>query len=93
LFVVRSVRRALSFVAGRDPELLRFNLGLLAMCAGNAPVFAGAAQIYGDPFVLFMLGTCMGFVLAGPRLVELRDQAQARRAAAPAQLQSMPRTR
>lgn len=78
--VLRSVRRSLSNVAARDPELLRFNLGLLALCAGNAPVFAGAAQIYGDPFVLFMLGSCMGFVLAGPRVAALRERDAARRA-------------
>jgi hypothetical protein len=81
LLILGSIRRALAVVAKSDPELLRINLGLLAFVAGNVPVFAGASQIYGDPFVLFMLGSCLGFVLAGPRLVDLRAQAEARRAA------------
>jgi hypothetical protein len=81
LLVMRSLRRSLAAVAKADPELLRLNLGLLAFAAGNVPVFAGAAQIYGDPFVLFMLGSCLGFVLAGPRLVDLRAKAAARRVA------------
>jgi len=81
LLVMRSLRRSLAVVAKADPELLRLNLGLLAFAAGNVPVFAGAAQIYGDPFVLFMLGSCLGFVLAGPRLIDLRAKAAARRVA------------
>jgi hypothetical protein len=85
LLIARSLRRALAVVAKADPELLRLNLGLLAFVAGNVPVFAGASQIYGDPFVLFILGSCLGFVLAGPRLVELRARTAARRAAMEAQ--------
>jgi hypothetical protein len=80
--IARAVRRALAVVARADPELLRINLGLLAFAAGNVPVFAGASQIYGDPFVLFILGSCVGFVLAGPRLIELRARAAARQASA-----------
>lgn len=89
LFVVRRVRQVLSEVANRDPDLLRFCLGLLAFCAGNVPVFAGAAQIYGDPFVLFILGTCMGFVLAGPRVIDLRQRALSAKVAPP-QLSPVP---
>ena len=77
--ILRSLRHALATTAKADPELLRLNVGLLAFVAGNVPVFSGASQIYGDPFVLFMLGSCVGFVLSGPRVTNLRARAAARR--------------
>lgn len=80
LLIARSLRSALAVVAKTDAAIVRLNLGLLAFVAGNVPIFAGASQIYGDPFVLFMLGSCLGFVLAGPRLIELRARAKARQA-------------
>lgn len=80
LLIARSLRRALAVAAQTDPELLRLNLGLLSLVVGNVPVFAGASQVYGDPFVLFILGSCLGFVLAGPRLIQLRARAALRRA-------------
>ncbi|MEZ5582505.1 MAG: hypothetical protein R3F37_06910 [Candidatus Competibacteraceae bacterium] len=43
--------------------------GLVAFLAANFAVFTSAAQIYGDPFVLLILGSCAGFVLAAPRLL------------------------
>lgn len=80
--VAHSVRQSVRVVVrSGDHVLLRVNLGLLAFCAANVPVFVGASQIYGDPFVLFVLGSCIGFVLAGPRLVDLKARAAARRAA------------
>jgi hypothetical protein len=51
--------------------------GMVAFCAANVPVFLGASQIYGDPFVLTMIGSFLGFVLAAPRLEEVRRSAVA----------------
>jgi hypothetical protein len=48
--------------------------------AANIPVFVGASQIYGDPFVLILLGSYLGFVFASPRSREL---ARARHASQP----------
>ncbi|MGE4070529.1 MAG: hypothetical protein AB7E72_05085 [Lysobacterales bacterium] len=71
--VARQVRRAIGLAAAADPRLLKMCLGLLAFVAANVPVFIGASQIYGDPFVLIMLGSMLGFVLAVPRILRLRE--------------------
>ncbi|MDH3255741.1 MAG: hypothetical protein OEM62_12160, partial [Acidobacteriota bacterium] len=42
------------------------SLGLLALLGAQIPTFMVAAQIYGDPFVLIVLGLLLGFVLAFP---------------------------
>jgi hypothetical protein len=68
LLVSRNVRRALDVVAARDSRLFLLSAGLVAFCAANVPVFLGASQIYGDPFVLTLLGSFLGFVLAAPRV-------------------------
>lgn len=80
IFLAKAIRRALARVAAEDHELARLNIGLLAICVGNIPVFIGASQIYGDPFVLFMLGTMVGFILAGPRILALRARRNAQMA-------------
>ena len=46
--------------------------GLVAMLVGNAFVFATAHQIFGDPFVLSLLGFFIGFVLAVPKMLPAR---------------------
>jgi hypothetical protein len=72
ILVGRNVRRTLDFVAARDQKLLALSAGMVAFCAANVPVFVGASQIYGDPFVLMLLGSFLGFVLAAPRLEQAR---------------------
>ena len=52
------------------------NLGLIAFLAANLPNFAVASQIYGDPFVLSVLGLTAGFVLASPSVLQSHLQAQ-----------------
>jgi hypothetical protein len=42
--------------------------GLVAILVANAFVFITAHQIFGDLFVLSLLGFFMGFVLAAPRM-------------------------
>ncbi|MEO1002593.1 MAG: hypothetical protein AAFX65_05715 [Cyanobacteria bacterium J06638_7] len=55
--------------------------GLTAFVAANIPVFLVASQIYGDPFVLLILGLSVGVILASPhlipRLISLPQQAAA----------------
>jgi hypothetical protein len=72
VLVARNVARILNLVATRDARLLALCLGLVAFCAANIPVFLGASQIYGDPFVLMLLGSFLGFVLAVPRLEQVQ---------------------
>ena len=42
------------------------------MLVANAFVFVTAHQIFGDPFVLSLLGFLIGFVMAVPRMVPVR---------------------
>lgn len=51
-----------------SPELAALRYGLLAFLGANAVGFVVASQVYGDLFVLLLLGWCVGFVLAIPRL-------------------------
>lgn len=51
-------------------SLANLVFGLTAFLAANLAVFTSAAQIYGDPFVLIILGLCAGFVFAAPKLVQ-----------------------
>jgi len=50
--------------------------GMTAFLAANAVIFVSAHQVFGDPFVLLMLGWLLGFTLATPWLdKEAADQA------------------
>jgi hypothetical protein len=51
-----------------SPELAALRYGLLAFLGANAVTFIVASQVYGDLFVLLLLGWSVGFVLAIPRL-------------------------
>lgn len=74
--VARHVRRCLAETSRHDSELFKLEAGLMAFVGANVPVFIGAAQIFGDPFVLLILGLLLGFVLAAPKIIA-RKQAVA----------------
>jgi hypothetical protein len=65
--VFRNVRRILDRMAAGDRTMLPLYLGMVAICGSNVPMFLGASQIYGDPFVLMLLGSFLGFVLGAAR--------------------------
>jgi len=44
-------------------------LGLVAFGLANIVFFFSASQVYGDPFILLMLGICFGAFLAVPSLI------------------------
>jgi hypothetical protein len=73
LFVIwafaRHFWRNLQLLQRMSSRLSLLLFGLVAFLAANFAVFTTAAQIYGDPFVLLILGSCGGFVLAAPRLL------------------------
>lgn len=56
------------YVKDGDPAQARMTYGLLAFLAANSLVYVVAHQIFGDVFVLILLGFCLGFVLAVPRM-------------------------
>jgi len=64
--------RILHYCQTRDAEMTRLALGLFAFLMTQLPLFLGASQTYGDPLVLLILGLCLGFLLAIPRLLHLR---------------------
>ena len=77
--VARNLARILALAEGTDPALLRLSLGLVAFATAHVPAFVTAAQIYGDPFVLILLGCSLGFVFAVPRILGPRKPATGNR--------------
>ena len=63
------VWRTLSMAARGDSEVAKLVFGVTAFLAANAIVFASAHQVYSDPFILLLLGSCLGFILATHRLM------------------------
>jgi len=52
-----------------DPALSKLFFGLLALLMTNGVVYVIAHQVFGDPFVLIILGIFLGFVMAMPKMV------------------------
>lgn len=55
-------------------EHSRLGYGLMAFLGANVPVFITAHQVYGDPFVLIILGLALGSVVAIPQMAEVRAE-------------------
>ncbi len=72
--VAKQARRCVLLAADHSRVLFRVTLGLISFIGANVPIFIGAAQIFGDPFVLLILGTQLGFVLAVPRMIRLENE-------------------
>lgn len=64
----------LQFVSYRATSVARLAYGLAAFLLANVAVFFVATQLFGDLFVLLLLGLVTGFFLATPVLAE-REQA------------------
>ena len=60
----------LQFVSGHSTTIARLAYGLVAFLFANLAVFFVATQLFGDLFVLLMLGLMAGFFLAMPVLAE-----------------------
>lgn len=61
---VRSLARLLRVVNRGDPLRARLIFGTVAFLVANSVEFVTAHQIFGDPFVLLILGWVVGFLLA-----------------------------
>jgi hypothetical protein len=68
----RAVARNLSGLAAWDSKLLLYQVSFIAFLFSNLLTFTVATQIYGDYFVLIVLGTVGGFVLRINNLVDAR---------------------
>ena len=62
------VWHTLAFEGNGDSEVRKIIMGMAAFLVANAFVFAGAHQVYSDPYILLVLGISFGFVLAARRL-------------------------
>ena len=58
------------FVSARSARLARLSYGIFALLVANGAVFSVATQVFGDVFVLLVLGLNLGFLLAMPVLAE-----------------------
>jgi hypothetical protein len=81
--LARYLWSVLSVIKEGDPQLSKLALGLLAFLVTNGFVYAIAHQVFGDPFILIILGFFLGFVMAMPRMVQKPVVATAMANAAP----------
>jgi hypothetical protein len=70
----RSVLHALRLIKYLPLSISVFEIGLLAFAISNLPFFSAAAGVYGDPFVLILIGMCFGSVFAIPTLLAQRPR-------------------
>jgi hypothetical protein len=66
----RHIWATLKFVSGQSPQVGRIACGLTSFLLANIATFAVATQVYGDIFVLLLLGTALGALLATPVLAK-----------------------
>jgi len=72
LAFAKHLHRCLQMVSELAPEKLVFSIGILVFLASNIPTFIVASQIFGDVFVLVILGLLTGSLFALPRQVDTR---------------------
>lgn len=68
--ITRHLWTILNLVSRQSPRLSRLALGLASFLVANLAAFAVATQAYGDIFILLLLGTALGTLLAMPVLAE-----------------------
>jgi hypothetical protein len=62
--------RTLQRVSKGEKEAAHLTMGIAAFLAATAIVFVSAHQVYSDPFILLVIGSCFGFILASHRFAE-----------------------
>jgi hypothetical protein len=67
--VSRYLSRLFRRVPRRLTSLTALMAGIAALVLANGATFMVATQLYGDLFILILLGLCTGFLFAGERLV------------------------
>jgi len=74
LVIAIHIHRSLNLVARLEPSHLPFVVGVAVFIASNVPTFIVASQVFGDVFILLILGLMLGFLFALPKLVVLELQ-------------------
>jgi hypothetical protein len=69
LAFAKHLHRCLQMVASLAPEKLLFTVGVLVFLASNVPTFIVASQVFGDVFILLVLGLLAGSLFSLPRQV------------------------
>jgi hypothetical protein len=69
LAFMRHILGVLNYVSYNSAPLNRFACGLVSFIVANVAAFTVATQVYGDIFVLLILGTALGFLLVMPSLI------------------------
>jgi hypothetical protein len=80
--IARALRRIVHIARSVRPETARLYFGVAALFPANLAVFLTAHQVFGDPFVVLMLGLLLGATLALPRHAYFEQCAAAARAGA-----------
>ncbi len=76
------IHRSLALVSALKPSSLRFTVGVAVFIASNVPTFIVASQVFGDVFVLLIIGLMLGFVFALPKLIVLEMKKRPERTSA-----------
>lgn len=93
ILILRFAWRSLGLMPREVPPYSPVAFGLMAFLLANIPVFIIAAQVYGDYFVLLVLGLSLGAVLRIPRLVYAETTPMAPRLGANFQNRKLPAQR
>lgn len=64
----KHIHRCLKLISRIAPSKLVVSVGVLTFLLSNVPTFIVASQVYGDVFVLLILGMLMGALFALPKL-------------------------
>jgi hypothetical protein len=67
LAIARYLHSCLKLVSTGAPKRLSFLVGIAVFILANIPTFIVASQVYGDVFVLLILGLLSGAMFASPR--------------------------
>jgi hypothetical protein len=87
--LVRYLWSIIVYVKDKDSLRTKLAYGLLAFLVSNAFVYVIAHQVFGDLFVLVLLGFFLGFVLAVPRVQTSAAASSPERKFAPAGAQTV----
>ena len=66
--------KTLRFVSQTDNFESRFAIGIVAFVIANIPTYIVASQVYGDLYVLILLGFLVGFIFALPKIMFIRKE-------------------
>ncbi|MGH1542053.1 MAG: hypothetical protein ACRBHB_16625 [Arenicella sp.] len=73
---VRFFYKTLNFVSRTDTPTSRVAIGITAFALSNVPTYIVASQVYGDLFILILLGFLVGFVFALPKVMFIEAERQ-----------------